>query len=93
MADEDRTYILFYDYVDDMLERRAPHRDAHLAHVQSQRDAGHIVMAGPLGDPPTGAAIVFRGVGPDSIEGFVSDDPYVKADLVTDWRVQSWAVR
>ena len=40
-------------------------------------------MAGPLGDPPTGAAIVFRGVGPDSIEGFVNDDPYVKADLVT----------
>jgi hypothetical protein len=50
-------------------------------------------MAGPLGDPPTGAAIVFRGVGPDSIEGFVSDDPYVKANLVTDWRVQFWAAR
>jgi hypothetical protein len=93
MADEDRTYMLLYDYVDDMLERRTPHRDAHLAHVQSQRDAGHIVMAGPLGDPPTGAAIVFRGVGPDSIEGFVKDDPYVKANLVTDWRIQFWAAR
>ena len=53
MADDDRTYMLFYDYVDDMLERRSPYRDAHLAHVQSQRDDGRIVMAGPLGDPPT----------------------------------------
>jgi uncharacterized protein YciI len=93
MADEERIYLLFYEYPDDMLERRTPHRDAHLAHVQSQRDAGHIVMAGPLGDPPTGAALVFRGVGPDSIEGFVRDDPYMKAGLVTDWRVQLWAAR
>jgi uncharacterized protein len=93
MADEDRTYMLFYEYPEDMLERRTPHRDAHLAHVQGQRDAGLIVMAGPLGDPPTGAALVFRGVGPDSIEAFVRDDPYMKAGLVTDWRVQFWAAR
>ncbi len=93
MADEDRIYMLFYEYPEDMLERRTSHRDAHLAHVQGQRDAGHIVLAGPLGDPPTGAALVFRGVGPDSIEAFVRDDPYAKAGLVTDWRVQFWAAR
>ncbi|MGZ4184520.1 MAG: YciI family protein [Solirubrobacteraceae bacterium] len=93
MADDDRTYMLLYDYVEDMLERRTPHRDAHLAHVKTQRDAGHIVLAGPLGDPPTGAALAFRGIGPDSIEEFVNDDPYVKAGLVTDWRVQFWAAR
>ena len=46
MADEDRTYMLSYDYVDDMLERRTAHRDAHLAHVKSQRDAGHKRQAG-----------------------------------------------
>jgi uncharacterized protein len=93
MTDEDRIYMLQYQYVDNMLERRGPHRDAHLAHIQSQRDQGHIVMAGALGDPPTGGAIVFRGVGPDSIEGFVNDDPYMQAGLITDWRVQFWAAR
>jgi uncharacterized protein len=93
MADDDRIYMLFYDYVEDMLERRTPHRDAHLAHVKTQRDAGHIVLAGPLGDPPAGAALAFRGIGPDSIEEFVNEDPYVKAGLVTDWRVQFWAAR
>jgi uncharacterized protein YciI len=93
MADDDRIYMLLYDYVEDMLERRTPHRDAHLAHVKAQRDAGHIVLAGPLGDPPTGAALAFRDIGPDSIEEFVNDDPYVKAGLVTDWRVQFWAAR
>ena len=49
-------------------------------------------MAGALGDPPTGAAIVFRGVGPEGIEVFVNDDPYVKAGLVTSWRTELWNV-
>jgi uncharacterized protein YciI len=93
MTDSDQTYMLLYEYVDNMLERREPHRDSHLAHVQTERDAGHIQMGGPLGDPPNGAAIVFKGVDAAAIEAFVSDDPYNQAELITAWRVEPWAVR
>jgi uncharacterized protein YciI len=86
------THILFYDYVENMLERRVPHREQHMAAIGAEREAGRIVMAGPLGDPPHGAAIVFRGVDPDAIEEFVVSDPYVKAGLVTSWRVELWQV-
>jgi hypothetical protein len=86
------THILLYDYVEDMLERRVPHRDDHMAAIRAEREAGRIVMAGPLGDPPHGAAIVFRGVDPDAIEQFVISDPYVRAGLVTSWRVELWQV-
>lgn len=82
--------LLFYDYVPDMLERRAPHREAHLAHARSWKDDGRIVMAGALGDPPHGAAFVFRVEDPAAIEAFVEADPYVKADLVTAWRIEPW---
>jgi uncharacterized protein YciI len=92
MTDRDGTYILFYDYVDNMLERRAPYREEHLARVQAHREEGSIVMAGALGDPPTGAAIVFRGIGPEGIEIFVNDDPYMKAGLIANWRVELWNV-
>lgn len=92
MAADGRTYILFYEYVDDMLERRAPHREAHLDHVQAHKYEGNVIMAGALGEPPTGAAIVFRGVGPEGIEIFVNDDPYVKAGLVKSWRTELWNV-
>jgi uncharacterized protein len=92
MADPETTYLLLYDYVGEMLERRTPHREAHLAAVQAERDAGHIVMAGAFGDPPSGAAIVWRGVDRNAIEAFVSDDPYNKAGLLTGWRVEPWAV-
>lgn len=86
----DTRYILFYDYVSDVLERRAPHRDAHLAQIRAAKDDGRILMAGPLGDPPHGAAIVFTDRA--AAEAFPESDPYVTNGLVTDWQVDSWAV-
>ena len=84
--------ILFYDYVPDIVERRPPHREAHLAKIGAEVDAGRIVMAGAVGDPPTGAAIVFAGVGPDVVEAFADADPYVRNGLVTGRRVVPWTV-
>jgi uncharacterized protein len=86
----DTHHILFYEYVEDMLERRVPYREAHLARIYDERDAGRVVMAGALGDPPHGGAIVFRGADPEAIEAFVRADPYVQAGLVTAWRVERW---
>ncbi len=84
--------VLGYEYVENMLERRVPHRDAHLARVQVERDAGRIVMAGPLGDPPSGALLVFADAVPvEKIDAFVAGDPYVEAGLVTGWRIEPWA--
>ena len=85
-------HILFYDYVEDMAERRGPHREAHLARIRAEREAGRITLAGALGDPPHGAAIVFRDVSPEEIEAFAQDDPYVAAGLVTGRRIERWNV-
>lgn len=84
--------ILFYDYVDDVLGRRGPYREAHLAGLRGELAAGRAVMAGALGDPPHGAVIVFGDVEPDAIEAFARSDPYVVAGLVTAWRVEPWNV-
>jgi len=83
-------HLLLYEYVEDMADRRGPYRDAHLERIASAREAGRVVMAGALGDPPKGGAIVFKGLGREEIQRFVSDDPYVQAGLVTAWRVQPW---
>ena len=93
MADADRTYMLFYDYVDDMLERRTPApRGAPGARCSRSETRGNIVMAGALGDPPTGAAIVFRASTPSRSRRSSVTIPYVKAGLVTDWRVEPWTL-
>jgi uncharacterized protein len=89
MADLD-TYLLLYTYVDDMADRRGPYRDAHLAAIRAERDAGHITAAGALGTPPTGGAIVWTGVTPEDIERFTAADPYVINGLVTAQRIERW---
>ena len=85
-------HILFYDYVDDIVERRVPHREAHLAYARRWLDDGRLVMAGVLGDPPHGAAFVLRGDDPADAEAFAAGDPYVEAGLVTARRVEPWNV-
>jgi uncharacterized protein len=84
--------LLLYDYVEDVLERRAPHREAHLARIAEWIEAGRMTMAGALGDPPTGAALVFAGDDPAVAERFAEGDPYVRAGLVTSRRVLPWTV-
>jgi uncharacterized protein YciI len=75
-----------------MLERRDPYREAHLKRIGAEKQAGRIVMAGALGDPPSRAAIVFRGVEPERVEEFAKTDPYLEAGLVTSWHVEPWAL-
>ncbi len=84
--------ILIYDYVDDVLERRGPHREAHLERIRAFRERGEITLAGALGDPPHGAAIVFRDTPAERIEEFVHADPYVTAGLVRAWRIEPWSL-
>jgi uncharacterized protein len=86
----DSHHLLLYEYVEDMAERRGPYREGHLDRIREGKDAGRIVLAGAIGSPPSGGAIVFRGVERDAIEQFVNNDPYVQASLVRSWRIEPW---
>ena len=82
--------LRIYDYVADLVERRAPHREAHLAHARAWKEDGRIVAAGATGDPPSGALFVFTADADP--EAFAAEDPYVQAGLVTARRVEPWNV-
>jgi hypothetical protein len=73
-----------------MADRRGPYREAHLAAIRAERDTGHITLAGALGTPPTGGAIVWQGVTREDIEAFTAADPYVVNGLVTAQRIERW---
>jgi uncharacterized protein YciI len=85
-------FALSYDYVPNIVERRAPHRPAHLELYRRWRQEGRLVMGGAIGDPPHGALIVFDVSGPAEVEEFAAADPYVVNGLVTGRRVEPWAV-
>jgi uncharacterized protein len=82
--------LLHYDYVENIVERRAPHREAHLDYARAWKEDGRIVAAGAVGDPPTGALFVFTADADP--EAFAAQDPYVQAGLVTARRVEPWNV-
>jgi uncharacterized protein YciI len=92
MTDPAVHYLLLYDYVESVLDRRGPYRSDHLGRIKAEQDAGRVAMAGALGDPPSGAAIVFRGVEREFVEDFARADPYVRAGLVPTWRVERWSL-
>jgi uncharacterized protein YciI len=85
-------FLLLYDVVEDMINRRAPYREAHLQLIREAHARGDIVMAGAVGDPPDGALLVFRSPSAEAAEAFARADPYVRNGLVTRWTVKPWTV-
>jgi uncharacterized protein YciI len=86
-----RLTLLTYEYVPDVVERRKPHREAHLAHVRRWSDERSLVLAGATGDPPSGALFVFEGE-PAEVEEFVVADPYREGGLIAASSIEPWTV-
>jgi uncharacterized protein len=85
-------HILIYDYVPDILERRAPFREAHLAAITAAKADGRLVMVGPFGDPPKGGVFIFAAETPEIPEAFADADPYVINGLVAQRRIEPFLV-
>lgn len=85
-------FLLLYDYVENVVERRAPYREAHLGLVGEYVERGELVLGGAFANPTDGAAIVFKVENQAKIEDFVERDPYVTNGLVTGWRIREWTV-
>jgi len=92
MADPVLHHVLFYDYVEDVLERREPYRGDHLELLQQWKDDGRLVSAGPLGKPPSGAMFVFLVDDAAVVDEYVAADPYVDGGIVTAHRLVPWTV-
>ncbi len=85
-------WLLFYDLVDDYLERRAPLRERHLVKARNAHDKGELLLAGAVSEPADSAVLVFRADSAETAQRFAQDDPYVTEGLVTNWRVRQWNV-
>ncbi|OQR83350.1 hypothetical protein ACHHYP_14810 [Achlya hypogyna] len=89
-------WMLRYDYVDGMLQKRDPFRKAHLEHVgQWSTNTGFapkLLMAGAFADPVDGAAFIFEADAPNVVEEFAKKDPYVTNNLVTKYDVRQYNV-
>ncbi len=83
-------YLLFYEFVDDILERRGPHRGAHLGAAWKSHDKGELVLAGAYANPVDGSLMLFKTDSRTVVEEFAKADPYVLNGLVKRWYVREW---
>ena len=83
-------YLLFYEYVDDVLERRGPLRKAHLTAGWESHDRGELVLGGAYASPVDGALLIFKADSPAIVEEFVRNDPYVLGGIVKRWHIREW---
>lgn len=89
-----KQYLLQYEYVADVLERRAPFREGHLGLAKELIDQGKCLSGGPTGpaghEVPTGALFMFTDEA--SAKHFVEKDPYVSGGIVTSHSILEWNV-
>ena len=85
-------FVLLYDYVENVVEKRAPFRRDHLALANEYLERGELLMAGAFASPVDGAAFVFTVEDRARVEAFVAADPYVANGLVPSWRIREWTV-
>jgi len=85
-------YLLFYDYVANAVERRAPYREEHLRLAREALGRGELLLGGAFAEPVDGAVLLFRADDPSVVEAFVRRDPYVANGVVTHWRIRPWTV-
>ncbi|CAL8093971.1 unnamed protein product [Orchesella dallaii] len=85
-------FMLTYNYVPDVLEKRAPLRAEHLELAGKYLQQGKVLLGGAFANPIDSAAIIFKTDSKSDVEDFVNADPYVLKGLVTKWTIREWTV-
>lgn len=72
------------------LDIRKANRDAHLGYIE---DTGVVVMAGPFLDDNgdmSGSLVILSVTSREAALDWAKGDPYAKADLFSDVRIEEW---
>ncbi|MGB3440650.1 MAG: YciI family protein [Actinophytocola sp.] len=82
-------FLLTYGYHETDL--RAQRRDDHVAYLNTLRDGGSLVAAGPYEDG-SGGAILLDAEDHAAAENLVAGDPFTQLDVTKDRYLRAWKV-
>ncbi|MGL5080826.1 MAG: YciI family protein [Microcoleaceae cyanobacterium] len=82
-------YVMFGTYCENVLEKREPYRQAHLAGLQQQKDAGVLITLGPTKDV-TKVFGLYEAEDEATVRELVEADPYWQHRVWTDYEVKEW---
>ncbi len=82
-------YVMWGSYCENVLEKRAPFREAHLAGLQQQKDNGLLVALGPTTDN-TRVFGIYEADIETVVRQAVEGDPYWQNGIWTEYEVYGW---
>ena len=83
-------YHVAVQTADDYLQKREPHRQAHLERLMGLRAGGFVVGGGPAPDG-RGADVFYRVEQPDDLRRLVEEDPYFTGGVWSTYAARSFA--
>jgi uncharacterized protein len=82
-------YVMWGSYCEDVLEKRAPYREAHLAGLGAQKKTGLLVTIGPTQDL-TKVFAIYEADSPEIVKNLVESDPYWQNGIWTEYTIKEW---
>jgi uncharacterized protein len=82
-------YVLWGDYCEDVVNKRAPYRSAHLAGLAQQKAAGILVTIGPTQDL-TKVFGIYEANDEAQVRQLIETDPYWVNGIWTAYQVKEW---
>lgn len=82
-------YVMWGSYCPDVLEKRAPYRQAHLDGLAKQKQAGVLITIGPTQDL-TQCFGIYEADNEATVRQLVESDPYWQNGIWTEYEVKEW---
>jgi uncharacterized protein YciI len=82
-------YVMWGSYCEDVLEKRTPYREAHLAGLAAQKAEGVLITVGPTKDV-TKVFAIYDAPDEITVRNLVESDPYWKNGIWTEYQVKEW---
>lgn len=82
-------FIMWGSYCEDVLEKRAPYRQAHLDGIAKQKEAGFVITIGPTKDL-TQVFGIYEASDETMVRQAIEADPYWQNGIWTAYEVKEW---
>ncbi len=82
-------YVIWGRYCENVLEQRAPYRQAHLDGLAAQKAAGTLITLGPTQDL-TQVFGIYEAPDEATVRQLIESDPYWQHNIWTEYQVYEW---
>ena len=82
-------YVMVGRYCENVLEKRAPYRQAHLDGLAAQKAAGQLITIGPTQDL-TQCFGIYEADSENTVRQLIEGDPYWQNGIWIEYQVHEW---